>query len=80
MPTNAQLCSFPSRPLRLVLANIYALGAEFFACLCYLLHELGMCFRYVIEGEDAPTEAEEKVGAEGDKSPEGDLLLGSARH
>ena len=33
-----------------------------------------MCLRYIIEGEDAPSQLEEKVGAEGDESPEGKLL------
>ena len=66
---------FLSHPPHLILANVHALGAEVLACLCYLLHEFGVGFRYVIEGEDTPTKAEEKVGAEGDKSPEGNLLF-----
>lgn len=33
-----------------------------------------MGFRHVVEGEDAPAEAEEEECAEGDEGPEGELL------
>ena len=35
-----------------------------------------MRVRYVVEGEDSPAELEEKVCAEGDESPEGELGSG----
>jgi len=35
--------------------------------------------RYVVEGEDSPAELEEKVCAEGDESPEGELEFGQRK-
>jgi hypothetical protein len=57
----------------LVLTDIDTLRAEVFPCLCYLLHDLLVRLWYVVEGEYAPAELEEKVGAEGDEGPEGKL-------
>jgi hypothetical protein len=35
----------------------------------YLFHDLRVCLGYVVEGEDAPAELEEEVGAKGDEGP-----------
>lgn len=64
---------FPLHLSRSILANIHALCAEVFACLCYLLHEFGVRFRYIVKGKDTPAQTEEEVGAKGDESPEGNL-------
>lgn len=37
----------------------------------YLAHELVVRLGDVVEGQDAPAEADEQVGAEGDEGPEG---------
>ena len=63
----------PIPVFHLVLTDIDTLGAEVFPCLRYLLHDLPVRLGYVIEGEDAPAELEEKVGAEGDEGPKGKL-------
>jgi hypothetical protein len=42
-----------------------------------LLDDLLVRFRYVVEGQDSPAQADEHVGAEGDDEPEG--KLGRAR-
>jgi hypothetical protein len=57
----------------LVLANIHPLGLEVDPRLEYLLLNLLVRFRHVVEGEDAVAELEKEVSAEGDESPEGDL-------
>lgn len=38
-----------------------------------------MRVRYVVEGKDSPAELEEKVCAEGDESPEGELECGQRK-
>lgn len=47
--------------------------SQFGLGLVNLGHELLVCLRHVVEGEDAPAEAEEEECAEGDEGPEGEL-------
>lgn len=57
--------------------------SQFSLGLVNLGHELLVRLRHVVEGEDAPAEAEEEECAEGDEGPEGedgdDLLLDQRR-
>lgn len=48
--------------------------SQFGLGLVNLGHELLVRLRHVVEGEDAPAEAEEEECAEGDEGPEGELL------
>jgi len=66
----------PNLPSRLIFADIHALCLKIFPRLRYLLHELLVRVGYVVEGEDSPAELEEKVCAEGDEGPEGQLWFG----
>jgi len=46
---------------------------EIHLCLIDLLHELVVCFRHIVEGEDAVAELEEEECAEGDDGPDWQL-------
>lgn len=54
--------------------HIYPIPLQLFPSHINLPHQLLMRPWYIIEGEDAPSQLEKKVGAEGDESPEGKLL------
>lgn len=45
--------------------------AQLHLCDLDLAHKLVVGLGYVVEGQDAPAEADEQVGAEGDEGPEG---------
>jgi hypothetical protein len=72
-PTNACDPPYSSCAPALIFAHVHSLRAEVFPCLGYLLHNLGVCLWYIVEGEDAPAKLEEKVCAEGDEGPEWEL-------
>jgi hypothetical protein len=74
MPQADANYAVPKPPSRLVFANIHALCLKVFPRLGYLLHELLVRVRYVVEGEDSPAELEEEVCAKGNEGPEGKLL------
>jgi hypothetical protein len=65
----------PSILCLIISTNVDALGSELCPCLLDLCHQLRVCLRYVVEGEDAPAELEEKVCAEGNERPKRDLAM-----
>lgn len=65
----------PSTSCLIISTNINALGSELCPSLLDLCHQLRVCLRYVVEGEDAPAELEEEVCAEGNERPERDLAM-----
>lgn len=55
------------------LVDINALSPQIRSRQINLLHEFCVCLWDVVECEDTVAEFEQKVGAEGDKTPEGKL-------
>jgi hypothetical protein len=53
--------------------NIHTLRPQISPRQVNLLHEFCMCLWYIVECQNAVSELEEKVGAEGYKNPEGQL-------
>jgi hypothetical protein len=58
----------------LILTNIHALGLQILPGLRYLALQLRIRIGNIVEREDTPAKLEEKVCAEGNKCPEGNLL------
>lgn len=61
--------------MRLVLSNIHALALEVLPGLHYLTLQLLVRVGNIVEREDTVAELEQKVCAERDEGPEGDLGL-----
>jgi hypothetical protein len=55
------------------LINVNAHGPELFLCVLNFSHQFLVCFWYIVEGEDAVAEFEEKVCAKGYEGPKGEL-------
>ena len=53
--------------------NIHTLRPQISPRQVNLLHEFCMCLWYIVECQNAVSELEEEVGAEGYKNPEGQL-------
>jgi hypothetical protein len=58
----------------LVLTNIHTPRLEIFPCFQNLSLQFRIRIRNVVESEDSPTEFEQEVCAEGNKSPEWNLV------
>lgn len=73
----------PLHPLRLLLEfsafsssiHAHALLLEIRSRLVNLPHQFLVCFRNIVECENAESELEEEVCAEGDESPDGELVV-----
>lgn len=57
------------------LIHVYTEFSQVHLCLIDLLQYLLVCVRNIVEGEDAPAEAEEEESAEGNEGPEGELSI-----
>lgn len=73
-PKTPTQTSFLSPSPRTYLVDVDAPRPEVLLREVDLLHQLLVGLGHVVEGEDAPAEGEEEVGAEGDEDPEGELL------
>lgn len=60
------------------LVDVDATRAQVFLRQLDLGHDLLVRLGHVVEGQHAPAETEEQVGAEGDEQPEGELFCGVA--
>lgn len=58
------------------LVHIHAQRSEVLLGQLDFAHQLLVCVGAVVEGQDAPAEADEQVGAERDEGPEGELRRG----
>lgn len=64
------LCNAERHSCHLVIPHIHPFCAKLLPSLLYFPEQFLVCFRDVVEGEDAISELEQEVGAEGHECPE----------